>query len=481
MQIRPRTEDWRFFARAELAAEDLALGLALLEKARRDPVSLINERGVLNADYLREGMRDLTRHRGAYEGVKSVEEANAIASGEAPAKNTGRIFDPIKVTVTGGEVYLEDGRHRVAAAAEAGATKIRATVRTYARGKSVRRDALVSIHALAPADMPKAPKIRVLSRRGFDDTVRRLVGKLTTITGPADAKAVRAAARALDRRWDVMPEEERNRVIRAAAEGLLEVPKVIVPKVDPVVREAIGTVVRASKEATAAAHGLLIGGSFTAQDERVVNFAATAQGSYITDQYGVRAAAYEQKARDIVSDGLAQGLGRDDISERLAAELTTPALARGAAYWDQVASIHVARARSYGQMAAYTDAGIQEFRISAALDEVTCVICRFMNAKTFDVSAAMDTYARVAASDDPYAVEDEQPFLRVGRTDDGERFLFASKRGTDHPIARVVSDATGERDETGRYSHAASSSTISAVGCSQPPFHGSCRCLTVPA
>lgn len=325
----------------------------------------------------------------------------------------------------------------------------------------------------------KAPA-SVLSRRGFDSTVRRLVGKLTTITGPEDAAAIRAAAKKLDRRWDLLSAAERNRVIKAAAEGLLEVPKVIVPKIVPVLHETISTVVTGAKEATAAAHGLTVGASFIAQDARIVTFAATSQGAYVTDKYGQRAAAYEQTARDIVSDGLAQGLGRADISANLSAKLTIPELGRGEAYWDQVASIHVGRARTYGQLATYTDAGIQEYQVSAALDEVTCVVCRLMNGKTFDVGSAMDGYARVAASGDPYAVEDEQPFIKVGRTEDGRQFLYASKDGTNHLIAHVVSDATGERDQTGSYRKVASSAKMSSVGCAQPPFHGSCRCLTTP-
>lgn len=349
--------------------------------------------------------------------------------------------------------------------------------RYFARAALAAEDLLERVALVEKA----RPKISILSRRGFDQTVRRLVGKLSTITGPADAEAIRKAARALDRRWDRMPASERNAVIRAAAEGLLEVPKVVVPKITPVITQEIGSVVTAAKEATAAAHGLTIGASFTAQDERIVSFAATSQGAYVTDQYGARAAAFEQKARDIVSDGLEQGLGREDIGERLAAELTHPALGRSEAYWDQVASIHVGRARSYGQLASYTDAGIEEFAISAALDEVTCVICRLMNGKTFEVTAAMDSYARVAASKDPYAAEDEQPFIRVGRTEDGRQFLYASSGGQDHVLAHVISDATGERDERGRYGKVAPPAKFSSVGCSHPPFHGSCRCFTIPA
>jgi hypothetical protein len=339
----------------------------------------------------------------------------------------------------------------------------------------------------------KAKKKSVLTRVGFDEVVRDLVGKLTTITGPEDAAALRTAAKKLDRRWDALSAAERDRVIAAAAKGLLDVPKIVAPKVVDVLRSQLPGIVLQSKiliapgvgagATPAGAKEVNIGASLSAQDERIVKFAASSQGAYITDQYGVRATAYEQRARDIVSRGVAAGLGRDDISERLHSELTTPMLGRGEAYWDQVASIHVARARSYGQLAGLDDAGIERFVVSASLDEVTCVMCRFMNGKTFSTGDALQRYQDVEESGDPYAVTHLQPFLRVGRSsdDDGGRFLFVSVKGKDHHVADVEDDATGRRDDAGAYSNHASEEKLQGLGVASPPFHGSCRCLVEPA
>jgi SPP1 gp7 family putative phage head morphogenesis protein len=213
-----------------------------------------------------------------------------------------------------------------------------------------------------------------------------------------------------------------------------------------------------------------------------VDFAASSQGSYVTDQYGQRATAYEQRARDIVADGLEKGLGRNDISDRLADELTDPMLGRSAVYWDQVASIHVARARSYGQIASYEEAGVERYQIDEAMDEVTCVICRLMNGKTFDVGSTLDRYKEIEESGDAYAVVTKQPFIKVGKTEDGNRFLYAEGAGgKTHFVAEILDDATGERDDAGSYGRQASEEKLQAVGCSQPPFHGRCRGLTVPA
>jgi len=82
-------------------------------------------------DYLREGMRRLDTFRSAFEG----RNANAVATGRA-ATDQGTRFDPIKVTaevaLDGTAHYvLTDGRHRLAAAREAGATEIRAEIRVH--------------------------------------------------------------------------------------------------------------------------------------------------------------------------------------------------------------------------------------------------------------------------------------------------------------------------------------------------------------
>ncbi len=110
-----------------------------------DAITKANERGVVNMNYLREGMRDLSLHRAAYHGATPA-EVERIATGLAPAKNTGKILPPVKVTLDTGELILEDGRHRMTAAIEAGATNISATVRTYSKsGESIRRDATLSL------------------------------------------------------------------------------------------------------------------------------------------------------------------------------------------------------------------------------------------------------------------------------------------------------------------------------------------------
>jgi len=106
----------------------------------------VNKVGVASGIHLEGGYRDLTTHRGAFAGATTTAQVNAIATGAAPAANTDRVLPAIKVHVDRGEVHVNDGRHRLKAAAEAGATEIRAIVRTYVRGRAVERETVVSIH-----------------------------------------------------------------------------------------------------------------------------------------------------------------------------------------------------------------------------------------------------------------------------------------------------------------------------------------------
>jgi hypothetical protein len=99
------------------------------------------ESGVENFVYARDGMRDMSVHRGGYEGA-TAEEVKAIARGETPTKNSRSAFQPVRVHIEPGEPpILNDGRHRLLAAKEAGAKEIAAEVVTYdAAGNAISKE-----------------------------------------------------------------------------------------------------------------------------------------------------------------------------------------------------------------------------------------------------------------------------------------------------------------------------------------------------
>lgn len=92
----------------------------------------LNAVGLENFKFLRTGMRDdsLAYAKSAFEGA-SPAEARAIAMGERVAPD-GRAFEPVRVDIypdTG--PVLNDGRHRLAAATEAGSDRMLAKVTRY--------------------------------------------------------------------------------------------------------------------------------------------------------------------------------------------------------------------------------------------------------------------------------------------------------------------------------------------------------------
>lgn len=108
-----------------------------VDAARRELAALrevdeLSELGLENTRYSRDGMRpeSMTYARSAYEGA-SPAEARAIALGERPAAH-GKALEPVRVDLFPGEApVLNDGRHRMAAAKEAGADELMAVVTKY--------------------------------------------------------------------------------------------------------------------------------------------------------------------------------------------------------------------------------------------------------------------------------------------------------------------------------------------------------------
>jgi hypothetical protein len=94
----------------------------------------VSRLGLANASYLRTGMRDLSAARRHYAGTSAAQAERLAIS----------LRHPVRVHIEPGangkpHVILNDGRHRMTAAREAGATHIRATVVEYGpRGGRIR-------------------------------------------------------------------------------------------------------------------------------------------------------------------------------------------------------------------------------------------------------------------------------------------------------------------------------------------------------
>ncbi len=231
---------------------------------------------------------------------------------------------------------------------------------------------------------------------------------------------------------------------------------------------------------TAARRGQRLGiaADFNALDRRIVEHLRTSQTTYVRDEYGRRNAAFGERARTIVADGLESGLGRDDIAADLQAAAEGILTGRGQFYWEVVAGSFVSQGRSFAQLSAYAEAGIDRYLIEAVLDERTTEVCRFLHGKTF--TRRLGSANLRAARGRPEAVPDLAPWVREGvDPDTGRKVLFAETGGQRTAITEVTRSGFGVRDDRGEFGRSLTEQQLLDLGISFPPYHGLCRTTTL--
>lgn len=342
------------------------------------------------------------------------------------------------------------------------------TLDLYAAGAAAAEGILHEVFRIEKALDP-------LDTDDFMAIVRRLSRSLRGVTRSAEDAALRRALERLDVDWPNLPPRARDQVIRAARQALGSVDDQVLPQVDQIFELEADDVVRRSRRSTVRRLGLRIGADTSRTDERIAKFVRESQGNFVRDEYGRRRDDFSASAKDIVAAGVDRGLGRDDIVADLSTMMTRDAFDQSRDYWEMVSMVFTNRARTFTQLGAFDEAGIERYRFDAVLDEVTSEVCRFMHGKVFTVGRAMDRFRDVERARDPETVKDVQPFVQVGADRDGNEVLFYERAGRRRAVAQVDEPAVGARDEVGRYSRALSSGQLEAAGVSVPPLHGRCR------
>lgn len=221
----------------------------------------------------------------------------------------------------------------------------------------------------APELVLKAPD--PLNDRGFLTLVRRLARELADTASDTEAAAVRDAFDALDVNWPALSADKRAKAIAEAEAIIGRAGAAIAPTLGDVFAKHGTEIVASTKGAAIGKWELPIAARLTGQDERIVQHAASSQALYVTDQYGTIASGFAQRARDISAAGLKDGLSRTEIGADMFAQLGQ-SLGRTQAYFVNVASIHLARGRTFAQLSAFEEAEIEEWLFSAVVDEATC-------------------------------------------------------------------------------------------------------------
>lgn len=332
------------------------------------------------------------------------------------------------------------------------------------------------LHGIYRLDVAKA--LDPLNERDFLVIVQRLARALTGVSRDAEAAALRRALAALDVDWPTLSAAAQEQVVRAAQRALGDLPDTVLPRVDQIFEIEAPNLAARSRRATVRRFGLHIGTTTTRTDERIAAFVRKSESNFVRDQYGRRRDELAQRTRDIVAAGLERGLGRDDIVADLSVALA-PIVNRGKPYWEVVAMSFANRGRTYTQLAAFEDAGVERYRFDSILDQVTSHVCRFMHGRQFTVARAMLRFDEVENASDPEAIADLQPWMRVGSDGDGNQVLFYERGGRRRLVAQIDEPGVGRRDQVGRYSRALSNDQLEAAGLMMPPLHGRCRSTLV--
>jgi len=309
----------------------------------------------------------------------------------------------------------------------------------------------------------------------------RLSSALQGIAKPEQGKALRQAINLLDVDWPNMSQPARQRIIQASKDAIVRVPKKIIPPITRELEVRGSRIVRGArkgvKQELTATMGARIGVSLALQDERVIGYLSRSQGLFVTNSFVERSEFFSAKARGIVAEGLEVGLGRDEISRMLQREIKNQLGPRRTAhYFNVISGVFTNRARTYGQLASFEEAGIRRWIFDAVLDERTTPQCALLHGKIWTVRGSLDRINQVERSNDPQAVKDLMPWIRKGKNPDGSEFLYTQDRqGIRTHVADIVVNRQGSRDYLGEYRNVASNQVLADMGANNPPIHPLCR------
>jgi SPP1 gp7 family putative phage head morphogenesis protein len=320
-----------------------------------------------------------------------------------------------------------------------------------------------------------------LSPAGFLLIGERVSAKLAKAAAGAEAEVVSDVLDELDLDWATMSTAAVAAALKAVNEAIAKAYSTkLLPKLSDVLQIEGPSVMRATRLSVIASEHIEVAAKLSQRDLAAEAAIRKSHLNFIRNSGGVRAEVLSAKARAAVAWGLEQGLATDKIAANLDA-LFKDDIPQPESYWRVVADAFVGRARTTSQISSYEEAGIETYEIVAVLDEVTTDICRFMDGKTFSVSAARGLLDSLEALDDPEDVKYANPWVRKGvdPEEGGLRLYVPTADGKGVTIAKIARSGVGSSDDRGSYTNARSDEELVALGIPVPPFHGRCRSTIV--
>jgi SPP1 gp7 family putative phage head morphogenesis protein len=327
--------------------------------------------------------------------------------------------------------------------------------------------------------LPVEKAIDPLSPSGYLRIVAQIRRALEEATSVAETEAVANAMRLLDVDWPNLSAAARDAVVEAARLAIGAAPVRAMPRLAAVLRATGPRVMGETRAAATRRFDLSIGTSLSQRDYAAERYARLSTANFIRDHYGVRRDELAARAREVVARGLEEGRGREAIAASLRAELGDRVM-RGDSYWQLIAGQFTNTARTFSEIGAFQDAGVEAYEFSAILDEVTTDECRFYDGQVFPLStavAARDRLSTLTNPDDVYAVS---PWVRSGTMEDGSRVIYVDRGNGREVIATIDRSGVGTRDDRGAFSTSLTPAQIGAMTPPIPPLHANCRSTIQP-
>jgi hypothetical protein len=328
-----------------------------------------------------------------------------------------------------------------------------------------------------------------LTREGFGVLVRRLFRNTSETASVAERRALGRVIRELrNKPWPDLNQEEIEAVVGAAGRAISGIGggaafrREMASHLDDLVERTV----------VASMTGVApnIAGMLTADQSAMAARIARDPLVFMAGRYGRVGSRFERLAQREIARGVRVGLSEREIGRRLAANANMAiGVGRSASYYGIVANAAIGRARSFGQMVGYQEAGFEMYRWEAVMDQRTCEVCRFLDGQEFPVSSGLGRFSAARRQRDPErAVRENFNWYRlVGSTesDDGYRsggviHVGPPQRGAEvgPAVATVRESAVGQVDRPGTFRR--HRGALGAGGTISPPAHGNCRCTTVP-
>jgi SPP1 gp7 family putative phage head morphogenesis protein len=333
---------------------------------------------------------------------------------------------------------------------------------------------MLLLRTVGVASFTKQEEDDVLDRGEFTESLAALALLLHTTLRPSEESAMVELRRILDRDWANIGGTARDEALKRAAAVVANIPA---DKQRELLQQLQGGAIQMERRAREAAVQQGVDAPRQLSDAEVA--AATERVSQtpeaIEGEYARRGEVFAKTAAVIIAAGIAAGLSREEIVERLTTRAARAAQAPE--YIQGVSAATLNRARAGSLFTTYQRAGADIYEVSAVLDERTCAKCRFMDGKRFSLSSAQALMDRASEAGTVADLAEVNPFLREGRDADGNKIIFYVRGGERVNVATVSRDATGTADDAGEFAGDASEQELTDAGIGPPPYHPRCRCM----